>query len=157
MRDGNNNENLRGTIQAESGSTYVTLSDTTINHVEKLNIPQTGKITIGNREYIYTGFEASRNSEGKYVYTFELETPVIATATGQNASVGEQINYKGIPYYMGQMNEFIRTFARTFNQAHRSGKDLNDNPAIDFFNGIDRMSGRNYTFGPLESWEDYET
>ena len=30
---------------------------------------------------------------------------------GKEAEVGVDINYQGIPYYLSQMNEFVRAFA----------------------------------------------
>ncbi len=156
VRDGNNNYNLQGTIKVEADDpTIVSLSDTTINDVNRLNIPETGKLTIGHREYIYNGFEVTKGADGKFTYEFQLESPVIGDATGAEGSVGSSINYKGIPYYMGQMNQFVRTFAEAFNEIHRGGRDLNNEAAKDFFSAIDKVSGRNYTFGPLEDSDDY--
>jgi flagellar hook-associated protein 1 len=157
VRDGNNANNLQGTVTAEAGDTHVTMTDSTINSVEKLNIPETGNITVGNRSYTYTGFEVTKDAEsGKFIYTFELESPVIVDAINEHASIGDSINYKGIPYYMNQMNEFVRTFAKAFNDVHRSGEDLYGKAGMDFFNATNKISGRNYTFGPLTDSPDYD-
>ena len=157
VRDGNNQFNLSGNVYAEAGDTYVTMTDTTINEVTKLNIPENGMLTIGNRDYIYNGFEVSIDPDsGKFSYTFELKEPVIADSLDVTASVGTSINYKGIPYYMDQMNEFIRTFARTFNEIHRTGKDLEGESGIDFFSATSKVEGRSYVFGPLKGSDDYE-
>lgn len=157
VRDGNNNYNLRGTIDGQVGDTEVILSDATINEVEKLNISQRGILTISNREYVYAGFEVTEDEDGKFQYKFELEKPLVVDAVGAQASVGKAINYKGIPYYMGQMNQFIRTFAKAFNDIHRTGRDLNNEPAIDFFNGRDKVSGENYTFGIGEDSDGFDS
>jgi flagellar hook-associated protein 1 FlgK len=157
VRDGNNQFNLRGTIYAETGDSQVTMTDTNINSVEKLNIPETGTLTIGNRDYNYTGFEVTKDAEnGNYIYTFELEKPVAVDAVNEQASIGESIDYKGIPYYMSQLNEFVRTYSMAFNEIHRGGVDLENNAGMDFFNATNKVNGRNYTFGPLKDSDDYD-
>lgn len=157
IRDGNNSSNLRGTVDAVAGDTHLTMTDTTINTVEQLNIPETGKVTVGNREYTYTGFEVTKDAAGNFAYTFELENPVVVDAVGEDASIGEDVDYKGIPYYMDQMNEFIRTFAKAFNETHRTGDDLEGDSGIDFFSATNSINGRDYSFGPLEDSADYAT
>jgi flagellar hook-associated protein 1 FlgK len=157
VRDGNNQFNLRGSVNAAAGDTHIIMTDTNVNSVEKLNIPETGTVTVGNREYAYTGFEVTTDTEnGNFIYTFELEDPVIVDAIGEQAAVGESIDYKGIPYYMNQMNEFARTFAQAFNDIHRSGVDLNGKGGEDFFTATNKISGRHYTFGPLADSDDYD-
>lgn len=157
VRDGNNQLNLRGSVNAVAGDEFVTMTGTNINDVNKLNIPEEGKLTIGHYEYIYNGFEVNIDPvTGEYAYIFALEEPLIADAYDTPAAVGESIDYKGIPYYMDQMNEFIRTFAKAFNDIHRTGKDLEGKPGIDFFNATNKVNGRNYVFGPYEGTDDYD-
>ena len=157
VRDGNNQYNLTGTTNVNSGDTSVTLTDTNINTVEKLNIPETGVITVGNREYAYLGFEVSKDeATGNFQYTFQLKDEVKADASNMKASIGESIDYKGIPYYMTKLNEFVRTFAGAFNEVERKGVDLKGNAGTDFFTAMNKVSGREYTFGPLKGSEDYD-
>jgi flagellar hook-associated protein 1 FlgK len=157
VRDGNNQFSLRGNVYAEAGDTHVVMTDTNINQVEKLNIPESGTVTVGNRAYSYTGFEVTTDAEsGKFIYTFELQDSVTVDAYNETAQVGESINYKGIPYYMDQMNEFARNYAKAFNDIHRSGVDLNGKAGADFFCATNKISGRNYTFGPLAGSDDYD-
>lgn len=156
IRDGNNRNNLRGDATAYAGDTFVTLTSTSINEVERLNIPETGVITIGNMEYVYVGFEINRDEDtGEFIYSFELEEPLWTDAIDTRASIGDSINYKGIPYYMDQMNMFIRTYAKAFNDIHRQGRDLNNNPGADFFSATNKVNGREYVFGPLAESDDY--
>ncbi len=157
VRDGNNQLNLRGSMNALAGDSYVTMTGTNINDVNKLNIPENGKLTIGNHEYFYSGFEVNIDPvTGAYSYTFELEEPIVVDAFDVTAAVGDSIDYKGIPYYMDQMNEFIRTFARTFNEVHRTGKDIAGKQGIDFFNATNKINGRNYVYGPYEGSDEAE-
>lgn len=157
VRDGNNQFNLKGTTSANAGDSYVTMTDTNINSVADLNIPETGTIKIGNRNYDYTGFEVTTDSTtGKFVYTFELKDSVSVDADEAETSVGESIDYKGVPYYMSKLNEFARTYAKTFNDIERSGVDLNGDAGTDFFTATNKISGREYTFGPLKGSADYD-
>ncbi len=148
VRDGNNQFNLTGKVEAQKGENFVLMTDTNINSQEKLNIPPTGVITVGNREYTYLGFEVTIE-EGKYVYNFELEEYAEADASGEFGQIGESINYKGIPYYMEQLNEFVRSYAKAVNDIHRTGQDLKGNAGMDFFTATDNINGKEYTFGPL--------
>lgn len=158
VRDGNNQLNLRGNVNAVAGDSIVKMSGTNINDVSKLNIPEEGKLTIGHHEYVYHGFEVNIDPDtGEYTYSFQLQDALVADAFDTPAAVGESIDYKGIPYYMDQMNEFIRTFAKAFNDTHRTGKDTEGKQGIDFFNATNKVSGRNYVFGPYEGTDDYET
>ena len=156
VRDGNNMHNLQGSVTAVAGDRYITITDTTINDVEKLNIPESGLITVGNQSYVYVGFEVIKDdTTGDFTYSFELEDSLWSDAIDTTASVGESINYKGIPYYLDQMNVFIRTYARAYNEVHRTGRDLDNSPGTDFFSATNKVSGREYTFGPLEESDDY--
>jgi flagellar hook-associated protein 1 FlgK len=53
------------------------------------------------------------------------------------------------------MNLFIRTYARAFNEIHRTGRDLYNNPGMDFFIATNKVNGREYVFGPYEESDDY--
>ncbi|MBE5967369.1 MAG: flagellar hook-associated protein FlgK [Lachnospiraceae bacterium] len=169
VRDGNNAENLKGTV-ASAENTEVTMSDgtskkvthvkitgTNINAVEKLNIPDQGTLTIHNKTYNYTGFKIEKDGSGDFVYTFELEEVMDPAALeGKSISLGKSISYKGIPYYMSKMNELVRTYAKAFNQIHRTGKDLDNESGMDFFTAVDKVSGKDYAFGTSGSNEDFD-
>jgi len=139
------------------------MTGTNINDVADLNIPETGIITVGNRDYEYTGFKVEIDkTTGEFKYTFELKEAVKAEVVDAKAEIGRSISYKGIPYYMDQMNKFIRTYAKAFNDIHREGKDLDGNSGMDLFTAVNKVSGRYYTFGPLrgsadEAGFDYDT
>lgn len=157
VRDGNNNENLTGTgitgstkvdIDGDTanltGSKKLIINNASINDINKLNIPPTGVITVGNREYEYVGFTATKDASGNFVYEFDLKEELTKDAVGQNVKVGESINYKGIPYYMSKLNEFVRTFASEFNKIHNTGEDLYGDKGLDYFNGTDVVTGENF-------------
>lgn len=150
LRDGNNIHNLRGIVNGKANEKTIELKGATINSIEKLNIPQSGIITVGNQEMVYKGFQVKIDQNtGEYIYTFELEKPLTSDITDTQASIGQSINYKGIPYYLDQLNEFLRTYAKAFNEIHRTGRDLDNNPGLDFFTATHKANGREYVFDPI--------
>ena len=138
VRDGNNLENLTGIVNGKAGEETITLTSPSITNVERLNIPSEGVIVVGNKEYKYKSFEYDDDSKQ---YKFTLEEKLDSDITNANATIGKAINYKGIPYYMGQMNEFVRTFAKSFNDIHTDGQDLNGENGLDFFNVMESKNG----------------
>ena len=62
----------------------------------------------------------------------------------RNVSVGYSNDYQGLPYYMAQMNEFVRTFSEEFNRIQNAGYDMYDNPGVDVFNAKVPATGDNY-------------
>lgn len=160
MRDGNNATTLQGKVSAlknnEEGNIVLTLSDSSINDVQKLNIPANdGEITINNRVYTYKEFSVEVDEDGSFTYEFVLNDVMdvadakslnIAMNKGYAVNVGTPVNVKGIPYYMSQLNEFVRTFAQEFNTVQNQGHDLYDNMGIDFFNATVQATGDDFIF-----------
>ena len=157
MRDGNNMGSLRCTVkEASAGDTELTLEDTNINSVENMNFPPKGRITVGSEEYEYTGFDVKVEKDPdtgktKFKYTFKLkeDKPIQKDITEDDkvvAKIGEQVNFKGIPYYMDQLNNYVRKFSKEFNEIHKTGEDLEGNKGTEFFNGVDEVTGENYKF-----------
>ena len=143
-RDGNNATNLHGTVDSiandADGKLVLTVTGTNCNDVQVLNIPaHDGEITINNRTYAYDNFEVKVDAAGNFTYDFTLKGTTkaadakalqIAVANGYTAQVGDSIDNRGVPYYMAQLNEFVRTFAQEFNRVQNGGYDLNDNPGV---------------------------
>lgn len=147
VRDGNNQENLSGNAAGRRGDTEVVLTGTNCNDINGLNIPASdGMITVGSSRYEYSSFKVDIDAAGNYTYTFQLKEPLKKDADGLNGHVGESIDYKGIPYYMAKLNEFVRTFASSFNELHKQGRDLHGDEGVDFFNGKQAVTGLNYSF-----------
>ncbi|MBQ8315816.1 MAG: flagellar hook-associated protein FlgK [Lachnospiraceae bacterium] len=59
VRDGNNADNLKGTVTAYVGMYSVTMKNATVNEEAKLNSPESGEITVGTVKYEYESFEVS--------------------------------------------------------------------------------------------------
>ena len=146
VRDGNNKENLQGYAEeVDDGATEITIINTNINDLKDLNIPAEGKITIGNGEYAYTSFTVTANEDGTYSYTFQLKDEARRQyPEGTKVSIGTTMDYKGIPYYHAQLNEFIRVFSKEFNEVHASGQNLNGDTGVNFFSAMNPMTAEQY-------------
>lgn len=152
VRDGNNNEAFKGITSASKGDTTVKVTATNVNQIDKLNIPQTGVIKISNRLYHYTGFQVTKAADGSFEYEFGLAEGEALTRDSDEGAVfiGADVDYKGVPYYMAQLNEFVRTFSRNFNDIHTSGEGLDGERGMDFFNGYHTVTGKEFVFGRSE-------
>ena len=153
MRDGNNQQFFHGTTTASYGDETITVVDTSVNKTEQLHIAPTGTIQVGNREYKYTGFQVTVDEDGKYVYEFSLDEGLKKDVDEIEVNIGQSIEYKGIAYYMQQLNEFARVYTKAFNDIHKQGVDLNNRPGLDYFNSRDKVSGDNYVFEQSEEDE----
>lgn len=160
IRDGNNATTLMGTADSltndSDGKLVLTMSGANINNVNLLNIPaQDGEITINNYTYSYDTFDVQVSADGEFTYSFTLKNSISAKQatileravdSGLEVVVGDSVDYKGIPYYMAQLNEFVRTYAQNFNDTHKEGFDDYGNQGIDFFNAKVPATGDNYIF-----------
>ncbi|MCR5203798.1 MAG: flagellar hook-associated protein FlgK [Lachnospiraceae bacterium] len=148
MRDGNSEQNFRSADGGSGveGSKTFTVKNTSINDINKLHIAESGTIVIGDKEYTYNGFKATKGADGNLEYEFALDQELVRNCGPKDdVRIGQSISFKGIPYYMAQMDEFARTYAEKFNTIHNSGQDLDGNPALDYFNGKTKTQGDNYT------------
>ncbi len=167
LRDGNNGENFRAAMTQYTendakygGKSTITLksdskSSENAHDLSKLNIPETnGKLDVANYEFEYESFSVTVGADGTYTYTFvlkdELTTGTMnhlqgALDSGNNqANVGDAISYRGIPYYMAQINEFARTLSASFNQIQNNGYDLYGNLGRDLFIATGNLSGEEF-------------
>ncbi|MCI8507064.1 MAG: flagellar hook-associated protein FlgK [Lachnospiraceae bacterium] len=150
IRDGNNANPFSGTITdmatntADGSTATVRLSEGI--DIDKLNLPMSGTITLNCKKYYYESWEAVYDADGKLNdFTFknltvEDETgkrvPAVldaATDRGKEGIMGERIDCKGIPYYMTQLNEFVRTLSKHMNDIFTEGVDANGVAGMDFF------------------------
>lgn len=142
IRDGNNEENFKGTVSANVGDRVITVDADYVKDIVRINIPDEGYITIASFDYKYNDFQINYDSNGKIAsYTFQLEEPVKREAAGVVAHVGESVDFKGIPYYQAQLNEFVRTFAQDFNTLHNKGIDEYEGEGLDFFTAENAVTG----------------
>ena len=166
MREGNNGEyfsgkitgigNVTGDDNINRDTVTVTVSKGHLQDLNKSNLSdQGGIINLGNQEFYYDSWEftSTFNDAGEevYSYTFTLSdntknsSRVTNDRVDKDASVGQGINYQGIPYYMSQMNEWVRTFAQKFNDILKSGYS-GDVPGSILFTGDQKTSGDQFDF-----------
>lgn len=166
MRDGNNGENFNGVVSGvgttvDGGVTKdtvtVDVTDSYLKDLFKTTLSDTGGIiTLGNQDYSYDSWSATKNPDGSYSYTFTLstdnETKINASRVGKNAEIGKAVEYQGIPYYQEQMNEFVRTYAAKFNEilTQEGSIDSNGDPAIYLFVADSKVSGDQYFFKDMD-------
>ena len=152
IRDGNNSENFRGAITGVTAGT-IRISNPSITNVNAMTMPAEGVLTIDGKNYNYTDFTFTTDADGNVKeYTFTLENQLSsdqqAKLDGKQASIGESIDAMGVPYYLAQMNEFLRNFAGSFNDIMNSAdaKDLNGNSTdyFSFFTGTHTKTGEEY-------------
>lgn len=151
IRDGNNGENFTGVANVLN-SKQVQVVSPSITAVEAMTMPESGVLTINGNTYNYTDFEFELDADGNVTsYTFNLENALSVEqrlkVDGMKASIGSSVNQMGIPYYMSQMNQFLRSFASKFNDIMLGGEDLNGDKTnyYSFFTGTD-LNGDDYFF-----------
>jgi len=153
IRDGNNADNFQGKITnvtaVDANNTLVTISSSTFDNLNQMNLNGEGTITLGNKQYTYDSFSAAYNSvSGEYEYTFNITSnnaTVTAALVGKDAEVGDSVDYCGIPYYMSQINEFARTFAETVNNILVTGFNVSGDVGGILYTGTS-VTGAEYDF-----------
>lgn len=171
MRDGNNSESFTGTITdtgkkdvADKDGNMVSHDTVTVQvnreylqDLNKCNLSDTGGvINLGNQLYYYDSwsYTCSYDAAGNptYSYTFVLsdnslnDRRLTNDRVGKQASIGTSIDYQGIPYYMKQMNEWVRTYAQKFNDIISSGYNAYKQQGPIMFTGKKTTSNEQYTF-----------
>jgi len=165
MRDGNNGENFTGEITATGtttdadGKTHdtvtVKVTKAYLQDLNKCNLSdQGGILDLGNQEFYYDSWEYTceydANGNATYSYTFTLSDSeknprgITNDRVGKKAEIGTDLSYQGIPYYMNQMNEWIRTFSQKFNDILTSGYSGNGDPGVKMFTGNKATGGEQF-------------
>ena len=165
MRDGNNGENFTGQVTATGttttadGKTHdtvtVKVTKAYLQDLNKCNLSdQGGILDLGNQEVYYDSWEYTceydANGVATYTYTFTLSDSeknprsITNDRVGKKAEIGTDLSYQGIPYYMNQMNEWIRTFSQKFNDILTSGYSGNGDPGVKMFTGNKATGGEQF-------------
>ena len=156
MRDGNNGENFQGKVtQVDTTQKTVTV-EVEADYLKDLNkctlSDSGGKINLGNQIFYYTDWEVTHNPEtGVYSYIFTIDESVndanlTETRRNKEATIGQSIDYQGVPYYMQQMNEWVRTFSQKFNEVLAEGFDLYGNHGSNLFSANHESDDKQYLF-----------
>ena len=126
LRDGNNTENFRGKIEevkVAEGTVKIKADLDYLKDPDKCTLSaHGGRISLGSEVYYYSDWTYELDKDtGDCYYTFQLDLNygdciLSPSREGKDAEIGASIDYQGIPYYQEQLNEFVRLFARTFNE-----------------------------------------
>lgn len=159
MRDGNNGEAFNGRVtrvDPDKQTVTIKVTDDYLKDMNKITMPLTdGQITLGRDKYIYESWEMKKDDNGDCYYTFQLyddpvknPQPVNTAKMSELAKVGDIVEYQGIPYYMEQMNEWVRDYAYNFNKLYGcdNARDYNEEnrEGAEFFTGVNTVTGEEY-------------
>ena len=155
VRDGNNGQYFNGdctVVDSESRPVKVTVkvTDKNLMDMTKCTLPIEGAIHIGDQDYRYDSWEY----DGKDTYTFTIDSETLKSMpeAHRKVSVGKFNDYQGIPYYLSQMNEWIRQFSSAVNEIMTTGYPSNSNEEPGQFlltGGIDMNSAAQYSYDQL--------
>ncbi|MCR4938322.1 MAG: flagellar hook-associated protein FlgK [Lachnospiraceae bacterium] len=81
-------------------------------------------------EYTFTLNDEKNIVEKKNGTTERMSDPSL----NASVSIGRNVNYQGIPYYMSQMNEWVRMYAQATNNIYHTGVTDDGLTGIDYFN-----------------------
>ncbi len=155
IRDGNNGEYFHGTVNIAGKTVYDTDGDgqndtnrfgeeikytyvkipAEYDYMKDLNkstLPDSGgQITIGGARLTYENWELEYDEDtGKHTYTFILsndnDAQSLLNLVGKEAGIGSKVEYQGVPYYMEQMNEWLRLYAQKNNDLVTQEKSVNN-------------------------------
>lgn len=170
LRDGNNSTFFSGKFnkienytKAGGGiASQITITDPTITSPSQVTMPPYGTITIKNVDFKYDSYQMIEQSDasGNKTYTFQfqlsekMEDGNTSKLLNQNASVGSNVDFMGIPYYQTQMNEFVRNFTKSYNDLIlKDGVDLNGQQTGVFFVTDDQANGVEYDYNSKQFTE----
>ncbi len=166
LRDGNNSSNFTGIVDAVTGGTSSTdptkvtikVDADYLKNMQECTLSDTGGvINIGNTVYYYSSWELDPNDDTNSTYIFTInedKSPRLGTEKiGKEAKTEAKIKYQGIPYYMEQMNAWIRQFAEKVNDIFTKGFDVNGNQGDILFTGT--YLGGTYTKDNFDDRDGY--
>jgi len=149
MRDGNNGANFNGKLASVTPTTYqtdgagnpvldadnnpiietpttitVSVDSDYLKNMQECTLSDTGGvINVGNTIFYYESWSYDPANE---TYTFVMneaknDVAVDPGLVGKEVKTSDAIKYQGIPYYMEQMNAWIRGFTDKVNEVFTSG------------------------------------
>lgn len=173
LRDGNNGANFNGIVTKIDGvdgdgnpqaggkvTVTVEVTEDYLKNMQECMLSNTGGImNIGNTIYYYDSwkFNGTDPNTGKCTYTFTMDEdkcPSFKDKEGKDIKTESKIKYQGIPYYMEQMNAWIRGFAEKVNDIFTSGVDSSGNKGCILFTGA-KGTGEELGIGDLTDADGY--
>ena len=121
-------------IQVTTRTVTVEVSADYLKDLNKLNLTRDGGIlTVASLNLYFSDWSYARTEGGNAQFTFVLDDTKnkardgslveveVANGSNDNCQVGQGISYQGIPYYLSQMNEWVRLYSSSSNDILRSG------------------------------------
>ena len=142
MRDGNNGEYFNGTVTNVSynGNTSKVTIHADAAYLQKMiqcKLSDTGGvINIGDQLYYFSDW--TFDGDGNYTFTIDnqkSDQALTAVKMGRRATISQNVDYQGVPYYMEQMNEWIRDFIQKVNDIFTAGLTGDGVDAANLFTG----------------------
>lgn len=174
MRDGTNGEYFHGEV-TKVGTTQDGRQDIVTIEVEegylqdlnKCNLSdQGGIISLGNREFYYDSwsYHITYSEDGKAVYTYDFllsdsklnDQRLTNDRVGKEAHISRGLDYQGIPYYMSQMNEWIRQFSQHVNDIFTGGYATDGSQGCKFFTGNHVFEQAQYELPEQYRYDTYD-
>ena len=160
VRDGNNAENFsaRGNCVTcpDKKTVVVEITQENPNYefltdLNKSTLNEGGTIYVGNKAFKYDSWEYD---EDTHEYTFNLKDGQVDVRSydGKDARVGVSVDYKGIPYYQQQMNEWVRLFANAMDKIELEAQDVYGNETESIFS----YGTENVLFDKTSTKADYQ-
>lgn len=157
LRDGNNTANFDGKVtaigSAAGGNSTVNIqvTDENLEDMKQCMLSDSGgRITIANKVFEYTDWTFDQPTN---TYTFTLNdsaSPISTGMVGKTAKTSDEIDYQGIPYYMAQMNAWVRGFSEKMNDIFKAGTNSDGGAGCILFTGKSPTSGE-YTAADLDA------
>ncbi len=154
LRDGNNTEHFNGRVSDVNMQEKTVTVEVTADYLKDLDkctlSSSGGKISLGNQTFYYKDWSYKYNKEEDVCsYTFVIDenygdNALTTTRLNLEANVGKSLDYQGIPYYQEQLNEFVRLFAKNFNEIllQEGSVDSYGDPGKILFAGRDVLGGQ---------------
>lgn len=166
IRDGNNGQYFTGTGngvdadvtydadgEIESINSCTITVDVSLSYLmdmDKCTLPKDGTIHIGSKFYKYDSW----SYDGGSTYTFTLDPDSLTSVPDdeKTVSVGYYNDYQGLPYYMEQMNEWIRQFSDEVNKIMVGGYTSDSLDGVYLLTGsMSTNSSAQYSYEELTS------
>ena len=154
MRDGNNYQYFhgKGTEVDTEGTDCIVKVEVTADYLfdmTKCTLPEEGTIHIGDKDYKYDSWSFDGEA---YYFTIDKETLSSIPDVDRTVKIGYSNGYQGIPYYLAQMNEWIRQFSSAVNDIMVAGYTSDSLEGVSLFTGMmDTNSAAEYSYEMLTS------
>jgi flagellar hook-associated protein 1 FlgK len=145
-------------VSEVTGENNVKYFNVKIGGMTLINHYQVNKLTIDNsKDLDIEGYGTGEISAVKWEGTDGTALDEVKIEGGELKGLidirdgnGENHSYRGLPYYLDQLNRFARDFAKGFNDLHKGGKDLNGDDGIAFFDEPEDTSP------PVDTLDDWK-